>query len=331
MAYTSRIGDRASQLRAARLVGGGMNLNLLPNLLALLEHRSVTRAARSVGVSQSAMSHALAQLRQALGDPLLVRAGGEMLLTPRAERLLGQLRGPLAEIHSALGGSERFDPARDRAVFRVAMSDRYAQLILPRVVRLGGAGVSVDVTPDRISSMRDRLAKGEVGLWITSTLGEEDEEGLRVRHLFEERWVVLFGSGAPRADAEQLSGYLEASHVGLAPARVDRVDAALDAAGYARNVRIRVPYFLSAVQLVGSTPLWFTTPRCALSQLALHPGLQVAEVPFRIPVVRTCLVWHERYNRDARLVWLRDALVESFRAEGPQGAEDSAGQARETS
>ncbi|HJK89572.1 MAG TPA: LysR family transcriptional regulator, partial [Polyangiaceae bacterium LLY-WYZ-15_(1-7)] len=110
------------------------NLNLLLTLDALLEERSVTRAAARLGVTQSAVSHALRQLREQLGDRLFVRARGAMAPTPRALALAGPLRQGLRALQQALEDAPEFDPARSRRRFVLATTDLVAATVSPALV-----------------------------------------------------------------------------------------------------------------------------------------------------------------------------------------------------
>src|SRR6185369_14601673 len=110
---------------------GAVNLNLLRALAALLAESSVTRAAARVGVTQSAMSHSLRQLREIFDDPLLVRGPRGMALTPRAQELSGPIRRGLAELSRAVAAGEPFDPARAARTFTLLTADFYSVVVLP--------------------------------------------------------------------------------------------------------------------------------------------------------------------------------------------------------
>ncbi|MGV9548547.1 LysR family transcriptional regulator [Streptomyces ardesiacus] len=114
-----------------------VNLNLLVPLLALLEERSVTKAAERVGLSQPAMSHALTRMRRLLGDDLVVRHGSGVTLTPHALELVGPLRSALQQT-ARLVNFPVFDPATDRRIITVAMTTSTAFVVGPRLTRLVG-------------------------------------------------------------------------------------------------------------------------------------------------------------------------------------------------
>lgn len=288
-----------------------MDLNLLPLLRALLEHRNVSEAAKAVGVSPAAMDHALKQCRRALADPLLVWEAETAALTPRAKELLEHIGDPVQRIESALGTKAVFDPLRDGGQFRIAMSDRFAPTLVPRVFDAAEDRVSVEVVPERVGSMDERLESGEVGLWITAH-DPEGDPNLASRPLYEEEWMVLYGADAPISSIQSLEGYVAAQHVGVSPKRFDPVDRALARIGQEREVPVRMPYVLAAVELAASTPLLCTVPATACPTLHRHSMLGSSPVPFDIPGALVRVVWHRSHERDPRLVWLREAITSSF-------------------
>ncbi|MFT5357944.1 MAG: DNA-binding transcriptional LysR family regulator, partial [Polyangiales bacterium] len=143
-----------------------LNLNLLPALDALLRDRSVSAAARRVGVSQSAMSHSLAKLRIALGDALLVSTGRSMAPTVRGEALARSLPPLLSALHAALVQAESFDPKRSTRIFRIATFDIFEFTVLPDLVSyLRDHAPGVRLHFERIGrDVGQRLADGEIDL-----------------------------------------------------------------------------------------------------------------------------------------------------------------------
>src|SRR3954453_14144049 len=145
---------------------GGLDLNLLVALDALLSERSVTRAAHRVGLSQPGMSNALARLRRLLNDPLLVRQGATLVPTARAEALIGPVQEALELIRRALDAPLRFDPATNHPSFRLSGSEYSALLLIGPLVRAVAAdarGVVVEVLP-RLAYAGRSLLNGEIDL-----------------------------------------------------------------------------------------------------------------------------------------------------------------------
>ena len=178
---------------------GGLDLNLLVALDALLSERSVTRAAQRVGLSQPGMSNALGRLRRLLNDPLLVRQGATLVPTARAEALIGPVHEALELIRRALDAPLRFDPATDRRSFRLSCSDYSVLMLIGPLVRALAAdapGVVVEVLP-RLADAGRALLNGDVDLVIEppEIMGDTDLESLR---LWDDRWECCVWEGNTR-------------------------------------------------------------------------------------------------------------------------------------
>ncbi len=178
---------------------GGLDLNLLVALDALLSERSVTRAARRVGLSQPGMSNALARLRKLFGDPLLVRQGAELIPTSRAEALAGPVREALELIRGAIETPARFDPAGDRRAFRLSCSDYSVLMLIGPLIRSLAAdapGLSVEVLP-RLADAGRALHAGDVDFVIEppEIMGRSD---LPAARLWDDRWMCCVWDGNTR-------------------------------------------------------------------------------------------------------------------------------------
>ena len=178
---------------------GGLDLNLLVALDALLSERSVTRAAQRVGLSQPGMSNALGRLRRLFDDPLLVRQGATLVPTARAEALIGPVQEALELIRRALDVPAGFDPATDRRSFRLSCSDYSVLMVIGPLVRALAAdapGVLVEVLP-RLADAGRALLNGDVDLVIEppEIMGDADLESLR---LWDDRWECCVWEGNTR-------------------------------------------------------------------------------------------------------------------------------------
>ena len=192
-----------------------VDLNLLVAFDALMDERSVTRAASRLSLSQPGMSNTLARLRKLFGDPLLVREGMALVPTPRAEALREPVREALGLIQQALAGRPGFDPARDRATFTVSCSD-YSLLMLigPLVRQLAAAapGLTIQVlprAPDPVRLLRD----GDADLVIEPA---EIMPGVTLpsQRLFADRWVCCVWAGtAEVGDEMTMEAYLRLGHL----------------------------------------------------------------------------------------------------------------------
>lgn len=292
-------------------------MNLLLALEALIAEVSVTRAARRVHVTQSAMSHNLAQLRALLGDPLLIRGKGGMALTPRAQALAGPLRLGLSQLQRALSDEQRFDPATARQTFTLAMGDFVSVLVMPALLeRVRGAapGIVLEVaTVDRRRN-RDLLEAGELDLAVGVRF--ERGPGIAGETLTPQRFVSVVRRDHPEIrGALSLEQYVRWPHV-LVGGRSEEgaiVDGALRKLGRARSVVLRVPYFLAAPVMVASSDLILTTAQLVAEHFARLYPLQVLAPPVELPGFTIDQVWHERFEQDPAHRWLRAQVAAVMR------------------
>lgn len=295
-----------------------IDLNLLRTLDALLRESSVTRAARRLGIGQPAASHALGRLRELLGDPLLVRTGRTMVLTPRAQALQEPLARLLADAVRLLRDEPRFDPARTARTFSVICSDVLAPL-LPRLsARLGAAapGARLEVR-DRSRDDATALETGQADLALGP--GPAEGAGLCTRGL----GAIHFGVVARRGHPALRSGgklraraWVEHPHVVVRTGNRSRsfVAQALRREGLERRVGLVVPTFLAALVAVAETDLLFAAPRELVEPLLPRLGLVVAAPPIAVPAVPVVAVWHERYQADPAHRFLRGLVLDELEA-----------------
>jgi DNA-binding transcriptional LysR family regulator len=297
-----------------------VDLNLLVALDALLETRSVTKAAAKVGITQSAMSHALARVRELVGDELLVRGSGKdgMVATSRADELAGPLRRVMEDIARTLSPPRPFDPGTAKLRVTIGTSDYGELVLLPRLVaRLAREAPGVELRS--LTAGDDPagpLASREMDLVIAPVRSlVDDRPGLVARRLFDERFVCVMRKAHPLADKPlTLRRFAAARHALISPRGREGgfVDDALARAGLARRVVVAVPHFLIAPHLVASADLVLTLAERIARVLAEPLGLVVKPVPAELGVAgfTMSLVWHQRTQDDPAMKWVRDVLVE---------------------
>lgn len=294
----------------------GIDLNLLVVLRALLRERHVTRAAARIGLSQSATSHALARLRELYADPLLVRSGRTLALTPRATRLLPALERGLSDLETAVAEEPGFEPSTARRTFTLGMAD-YLQaltmgpLLRQLAARAPGIDLSVVVFPD----LPGLLASGAIDLALSVT-GEETR-ALSSQPLFDEGFVCLVRRDHPRIKrAPSLEKYLAERHVVVAPGGKpgSLVDTALAQRGLERRIALRVTNFLIAPVVVCETDFMSTMPARLARQLAKTYPLRVMPPPFELPHFEYGLFWHPRLDHDPAQRWLRSFVAAASKA-----------------
>jgi len=291
-----------------------LNLNLLLVLDALSREQNVTRAAKRLGLTQSAVSNALAQLREALGDPLFVRARRGVVPTERALALAGPVRQALGIVESALEGSGAFDPATTTRSFVIAASDYTEYVVLPPLLRRlerEAPRVRLEVRAWGEHEVPPALEAGEVDLMLgyygALPPGHHDEL------LFEEEYVCIVRKRHPTVRRRlTLKRYLALRHVLVTqrPGSLGSVDVALARQGLARSVGARVSHFLMVPQLVAQTDMVAALSRRIAEPAARSLGLSLYPPPLALPKARVGQVWHERTAADAGNRWLRRVVSE---------------------
>jgi DNA-binding transcriptional LysR family regulator len=294
-----------------------LDLNLLLVFEALMDERNVTRAAKRVGLSQPAMSNALARLRRTFDDPVLVRTPDGMLPTPRAQALIVPVRTALAQLRGALEERPAFDPAASQRIFHLLANDYVELLLLPQVsaeLQQQAQEVKLHVYrprnlfhPPTAIDLADSfdLALG----FFPDALTLESE--IRSAVLWEERNVCLARTNHPAIRGEiTLQQYAAAQHVAVfyKAQGAGLIDTLLEQQGLARRVALLVPHFVSAPFVVAASDLIATVPK-RLAQRFVELSLQVLPVPLEMPPFRLTLLWHERFDHDAAHTWLRELLL----------------------
>lgn len=304
-----------------------LDLNLLPVLDALLAERHLTRAARRLGLSQSAASHALGRLRRALGDPLFVRAPGGLIPTARALALEAPLREALDAVTRSVAPPAAFDPSTARRSFSVATADYGAFVLLPALMeRLAREAPGVDIWVRPVGDApAEQLAKGEVDAMVMPLLSDAPA-AVRARKLFDERFVGIARQGHPllRKGTMDLDAWLSVGHVFIAPRGRPGgvVDTSLAKLGRTRRVSLAVPQFLLAPHVITRTDLVGVLGARLAESIATTLPLALFTPPVALPSFPMHLLWHTRVNDDPAQRWFRRCVIECAR---PGGARSSRG------
>lgn len=295
------------------------DLNLLVTLDVLLSEGSVAGAARRLRLSPSAMSRALARLREATGDPLLVRAGRGLVPTPRAIELRDQV-GPIVEgAKAVLRPTKALDLARLSRRFVLRSSEGFAETFGPQLlsmVAIQAPGVTLQflTKPDKESAP---LREGEVDL-ETGVIDAVTAPELRAVPLFRDRWIGVVKGDHPLAVAPVTAeSYAEAGHIQVLRRGLHstEIDEAGRAAGVERRIATVVSGFSTALALVRETQLIATVPERHTE--GLRKGLHSFELPFGIAAFTISILWHPRMDGDEAHRWLR-GLVRTTCAAGPE-------------
>ncbi len=292
-----------------------LDLNLLVALDALLKEASVSRAAMRIGLSQPAASHALQRLRDVIGDPLLVRTGARMELTPRAQALRGPLAQALDQVR-ALFMPDEFDARRSERHFRLMMPDLAVELLMPPLmerVTKQAPGVTIDVVPWRGPAIFTAEFARTIDLVISignafkgfhRQLLYTDSDALAVRHGHP------VGTKLSKRDA-----FLSARHVAviIRGQNEDLIDTWLRSKGIERHIALVVPGYIEALHVTARTDLVAFVPRRLIGALARQLSLKTIAPPLDPGIDEQFMFHPTRAQTDPGSIWLRKLMLQTGR------------------
>jgi DNA-binding transcriptional LysR family regulator len=293
-----------------------VDLNLFTVFEAIYSEGSVTRASQRLNLTQPAISHALARLRQMFDDPLFVRQGHAMVATPLARKLIEPVRRALRGLEVTLSGVHAFDPASADKRFDLALRDVLEATVLPplmRRVRKEAPGVDIAASQVDRRELEHELASGTLDGAIDVLLPLSSD--IRHTRIYRDSTVVVVRRGHPDIDGRlALDTYLKQDHV-LASSRrrgPGIEDFELSRHGLERRIRLRCQHYFAACRVVSQTDLVLTMPgryaRIANEQF----GNQVLPFPLEVPAFDVFLYWHANVDNDPANRWFREQVMESI-------------------
>ncbi|WP_090114229.1 LysR family transcriptional regulator [Limimaricola pyoseonensis] len=296
------------------------DLNLLRVLDALLREGSTVRAGARLGMSQSAVSSALARLRSALGDELFFRHRGGLAPTRFAETLRDPLREALDGLQGILSGPGGFDPAASDARFRISGSDFFAEMLMPPLAEALSREAPlmrvhlVDLVPDSYVATLERY-----GADMALVPALELPNWVHSRHVFDSAFAVIARAGHPAVAAAAVRPgevmpvdlFCDLYHVLFSPEGKTRAmgDAALARVGRERRVAMTLPVFSGVCRAVAGSDLIALIPRQLARRVAGPMGLEVYAPPMPIAPAPIVMIWHRRHDAWPAHGWMRDRIA----------------------
>jgi DNA-binding transcriptional LysR family regulator len=294
------------------------DLNLLVVFGALLETRHVGRAARSLGLSQPAVSHALARLRAALGDPLFVRVPRGIAPTRRAHELAPRVTALLHAVRDDVLAPRSFTPAEIERTFVIRATGLLEVLLLPALVRTLAEAAPRARVSIRQASPEFPAAELESGACDLAIAGffTRVPPSFKRQVVLRDSYLCAVRVGHPRVRKRlTLPQYCAERHLLIAPGGelVGTVDHELAKRGRSRMVAVGLSEFLSFGFVLSDSDCVFTGPRCLLERAARHFPLQLHEPPLPMGPITIAQVWHERHSSDPAHAWFRAQVAELMR------------------
>ena len=290
----------------------------LPVLLALSEHGSVSQAANALGLSQPAVSAALAKLRRAFDDPLFVRNARGMAATPRGLALVATARPALAALEKERTAGVQFNPNQTTLPFRIALSDAGELVFLPRLMRHLRAlapAASVHSVSLPMPQIIPALQSGEIDIAL-GYFPELKSKATVQQRLFTHTFACLLRRDHPCAgdtlSVAQFSG-LEHAAVRVESRSQEVVDAYLARKKITRHIALTSPHFMSVAPIVATSDLVVTVPHALADYCArIDPRLKIMQLDIGFPNIDLLAHWHRLFHHDVRNTWLRTQVGALF-------------------
>lgn len=288
-----------------------LDLNLLHVFDTIFREGSLTRAARALHLTQPAVSHSLARLREHFDDPLFTRQGNQMVPTPLARRFSETMRPGLTQIKSAVNQFHAFDPANQRKLYSLALRDILESTFLPKLMRRLENYPDIEIASQRIArrDMETQLAAGKLDFAVDVLLPISDQTAHEL--LRKDRLVVIARRDNPLSvNGLTMENYLAARHV-LVSSRSEGPgieDFELSRQGVQRNIRLRCQHYYAACRVAASTDLLLTMPETYARLIAEHADIVIHTPPAELPGIDVHLYWHKPYGKEPALIWFREQL-----------------------
>ncbi|MCZ4279476.1 LysR family transcriptional regulator [Kiloniella laminariae] len=294
-----------------------VDLNLLRIFQAIYAERHITRAAERLGMTQSAVSHALQRLRHSLNDPLFIRAKNGVEPTARADEIILPLQQSLSQITRTLQQPSSFDPATSQRHFHYGLPDhavaRYAPMILKRFAEQA-PGLALSLYHEPLPRLLDMIEDQRMDM--AACVCRELPPRFRAARLFKSRHLVIAAHSHPEIQGSlSLDQYLAARHIIYSGSgkHDSYVDSILQQLGHKRHVAASIASHMASPVMVADSDLIATTTMELAGPFIERYQLQHFEVPFAIPDIEVQLIWHQRHDRDPGHIWLRDLTFELTR------------------
>jgi DNA-binding transcriptional LysR family regulator len=299
-------------------VARSFDLNLLPVLVTVYEHGSVSAAAQQLGMSQSAISTALAKLRVKYGDPLFHRVGHGMQPTARMRALIEPVRESLSRIDGTFTSEPVFNPSTTAHTFTFAMSDLGEMVFMPKILRRLrqlAPRASVRSVAASAAHIERGLETGEIDLAV-GYFPDLREKSFMEKHLFFHHFVCLLRANHPiSATTLSMSQFLSLEHAVVygAGRTYEIFERYLKSKKIHRRIVLRTPHFMSIPFVISQSDLVVTVPHAVgVFVKSVHMNIRSAQPPVRTPRIDLKMHWHRNFQREAKNRWLREIVASQF-------------------
>lgn len=291
-----------------------LDLNLFLVFRTIYSEGNLTRAARHLHLSQPALSHALARLRDSLGDPLFVRQGHTMEPTPLARTLIEPVRQALHLLEHGVQQGRGFDPASTPRSFRLALRPVLESTLLPGLMgRLATCAPQITIqtlAPSR-QALTAELTAGRIDLALDVDLPLPDSI---LRQPMGEDTLVVVAARHTLPEPPTLQAYLQARHIAVSSRQSGPTveDMELQRHNLRRTIALRCQHYFAACEVAAGSHLLLTMPRAYAHVVARTLALDIQPLPLDLPPLSLYLYWHRHVDQDPANGWLREQIVSAW-------------------
>ncbi|MDC9598860.1 LysR family transcriptional regulator [Xenorhabdus anantnagensis] len=284
------------------------NYKLLPALVSILQTLNLTESSKQLGVTQSAMSKTLHQLREDFHDKIIVREANQFILTKKGEKLKEKLPILMQQLDN-LYAPELMEPSLCERKFILASSDYVAQAILPSIfsnIEIDAPNVSIEYKLWHKDSL-NKFAEQDVDL--VATIADSIPDNLYGKRMAEDQLAVVFRSTHPKTNSDMtINDYIEGRHILISGGgdKDSSVDHALSMMSLNRHISATVPFFQAAIELLLKTDTMLTIPLHIAADFTQNYDLQIRRLPIDIKEQQYYLLWHAKHHQDPEHRWFRD-------------------------
>ena len=291
------------------------DLNLLIVFEAMMETLSVSKASERLKMSQPSMSHALARMRKAFGDPMFVRVKNQMQPTPRALLMAGPVKQALDLARLEIFNRPSFEPSSSDKTFTLCMTDVAEASYLPQVinaVRTHAPSVRLRTVSPIAEKLEEGLDSGAVDLAIGFFPDHLNAGVFQQKLLRNSGFVCLVGDQNSVLSSGKLTieGFLDASHVAVRTEGRSQevIEKTMLELNILRNVFLTIPHYLGLASIVAHTDLIAIIPMDLAAAFEAQRGMRILPLPFASPTVEVKHIWHKRFHTDPANQWLREIV-----------------------
>jgi len=292
-----------------------IDLNLFTVFDAIYREGSITAAAKTLNLSQPAVSHALARLRDNFSDPLFIRQGNKMQPTPIAKNVISDVQEALHQLHVSLVQSKQFDAKVSKKHCAMSLHSSLEALYIPSLMqRLSEQAPQMTLACTRVrrTELEKKLASGDIDLALDILLPVSDQIK-HTRLAQDELMVVCKAENITTNEQLSLENYLKQNHV-LVSSRFSGQgieDFELGRLGLQRKVALRCQHFFSACRIVAHSDMLLTLPKTAAIMFSKVLPLDVHPLPVELPNIDVHLYWHANVDKEPANKWLRNKILMS--------------------